>query len=114
MIRLLSTLLFVALLATPALAEIRIPWWTLDGGGGRSAGASGLMLEGTIGQPDAAAGAARRLVLVGGLWGGGPPDDLFRDGFEPASGRGALPEAVIRIGHVSHEEKQHDDHERKR
>ena len=38
-----------------------IPWYTMDGGGGRSSGGS-LDLDGTIGQPDAGG------PMTGGVW----------------------------------------------
>jgi hypothetical protein len=68
--------------ASTVSAEIRLDWWTLDSGGGRSEGASGIRLEGTVGQPDASVGTVADLLLVGGLWGGAAPDLLFKDGFE--------------------------------
>lgn len=62
--------------------------WTIDGGGGRSAGGS-FAIHGTIGQPDAdplqpSAGGA--FTVIGGLWPGlarAPTGDaVFADGFE--------------------------------
>ena len=45
-----------------------IDWWTVDGGGGTSAGA-GYSLSGTIGQPDAGAMSGGGYTLTGGYWG---------------------------------------------
>ena len=48
-----------------------LAWWTVDGGGGTSAGGS-YSLSGTLGQPDAASGAASlsggSYQLSGGFW----------------------------------------------
>jgi hypothetical protein len=41
-----------ALAAAPALAQPTISWYTIDGGGGTSAGGA-FTISGTIGQPDA-------------------------------------------------------------
>ena len=46
---------------------LEIPWFTIDGGGGTSAG-GGLALRGTIAQPDAGALTAGSLTLRGGFW----------------------------------------------
>jgi hypothetical protein len=53
-------------LATAAQA-VEIPWWTLDGGGGRSA-AGDLALRGSVAQFDAGELVAGDLVLDGGFW----------------------------------------------
>ncbi len=45
-----------------------IGWWTVDGGGGTSAGAS-LELTGSIGQPDTGTSSNSSLTLLGGFWG---------------------------------------------
>jgi len=65
----------VTLLAFTALAvgavvdqDYQIPWWTVDGGGGESAGGD-YALQGTLGQPDA--GQAMQgddYGLSGGFW----------------------------------------------
>lgn len=106
------------LLCLPVAAEVtagnayRLPWATLDAGGGRSQSASGLRLDGTLGQSEpelaplcsADGGAAcvgARYALRGGFWPGflmtpagagcgDAPDCLFRDGFDapvPLRGR---------------------------
>jgi hypothetical protein len=59
-----------------ALANFDIPWRTIDGGGGTSAGGA-FALSGTIGQPDPGpvmSGGA--FTLTGGFWAipAGPPD----------------------------------------
>ena len=70
------TIMLIAVLATVSLAAAQsqngysIDWWTVDGGGGTSAGA-GYSLSGTIGQPDAGAmsrrGSHPHLVAIGAL-----------------------------------------------
>jgi hypothetical protein len=53
----------------PAQAQsYAIPWWTVDGGGGTSAG-GGYTLTGTIGQPDAGVMTGGGYSLTGGFWG---------------------------------------------
>ncbi|RLC76863.1 MAG: hypothetical protein DRI61_12530 [Chloroflexi bacterium] len=68
------TLLSLFLFATIALANpdgYSLTWWTVDGGGGRSAG-SGYILNGTIGQPDAGPKLqGGDYTLQGGFWPGG-------------------------------------------
>jgi hypothetical protein len=55
-------------LAAPAYAQISIPWFTIDGGGGTSTG-GGFTLSGTIGQPDAGVTmTGGGFSLVGGFW----------------------------------------------
>lgn len=44
-----------------------LPWFTFDGGGGRSSG-SGLEVVGTAGQPDAGVMAGGEFSLSGGFW----------------------------------------------
>jgi hypothetical protein len=53
--------------AEPA-AAYSISWYTVDGGGGTSAGASGYSLTGTAGQPDAGILRASPYTLGGGFW----------------------------------------------
>ena len=48
----------------------RLSWWTVDGGGGRSAGGD-FVLSGTAGQPDAGALTGPGYALGGGFWTGG-------------------------------------------
>ena len=79
---------FVLLIAGLASAQtdgppmFSIDWYTIDGGGGQSAGGV-FTLTGTIGQPDAVFGGASggTYGFVGGFW-GGSVDFLFIDGFE--------------------------------
>jgi hypothetical protein len=66
--------------------EFSIDWYTIDGGGGTSAGGP-FSLTGTIGQHDAHPSAAQggEFALVGGFWTGGQAaveELIFRDGFE--------------------------------
>src|SRR4051812_22111573 len=55
-------------LAAPAHAQISLSWWTVDGGGGTSAGAGGLSLSATVGQCDAGTLSGGGLTLSGGFW----------------------------------------------
>ena len=67
---------------TPAVAQegnqagssgYDLSWWTVDGGGGRSASpVQAYHLEGTVGQPDAGRLASTGYTLSGGFWAGGP------------------------------------------
>lgn len=92
LLRRIRRLLMVGLIAgastllVPASAQHAIDWYSVDNGGGRSTHPDGLVLQGTIGQADAQALTVGEIVLVGGLWGGGPPDTLFVDGFESPPG----------------------------
>jgi hypothetical protein len=71
-------LVLVALLALSLLAfthyfaptALELPWWTVDGGGGRSSN-GGYNLSGTIGQPDAGPRlSGGDFTLQGGFWSG--------------------------------------------
>jgi hypothetical protein len=60
----------VALLGFMAQApaqSLAIDWYTIDGGGGASAGGS-FSLTGSVGQPDAGAMAGGAFSLQGGFW----------------------------------------------
>ena len=60
--------LFTVVISAPvAHAQFQIDWYTIDGGGGPSAG-GGFSLTGTIGQPDAAASAGSIFECNGGFW----------------------------------------------
>lgn len=50
-------------------ASYSIPWWTVDGGGGRSQGGA-YTLSGTAGQPDAVTSSGGAYTLRGGFWSG--------------------------------------------
>lgn len=45
-----------------------LTWFTLDGGGGSSAGGS-YAVHGTIGQPDAGSASGGSFTVLGGFWG---------------------------------------------
>ncbi|HWT16363.1 MAG TPA: hypothetical protein VN581_11310 [Patescibacteria group bacterium] len=92
-----ALLLLLTSVLPGAVAQTRIDWSTVDGGGGASAGGR-YVLRGTVGQPDAevvslcsADGGPDcvqpRFEVVGGYWTGATPsapgDELFGDGFEP-------------------------------
>ena len=74
--------LIVAAMPAPAGSMPTIPWHTIDGGGGESSSASGLVLRGTFGQWDAGVTDSSRHEVEGGFWPGGENDILFIDGFE--------------------------------
>lgn len=95
--RALALLLLLTSVLPGAVAQTRIDWFTVDGGGGASA-AGRYALRGTVGQPDAEVvslcsadggpGCVQpRFEVVGGYWTGAAPsapgDELFGDGFEP-------------------------------
>jgi hypothetical protein len=64
----------VLLPARPAQAAAAAPAvlrWTVDGGGGHSAGGD-YTLTGTVGQFDAGVASGGDYVVVGGFWGGYP------------------------------------------
>jgi hypothetical protein len=56
-------------LAGAAQAQFSINWFTIDGGGGTSAGGP-FSVSGTIGQPDAGGLAGGPFKVEGGFWGG--------------------------------------------
>ncbi len=61
--------LFALLLATSrGSAQFAVDWFTMDGGGGASAGGA-YTLHGTIGQPDAGAASGGSYTVQGGFWG---------------------------------------------
>ncbi len=57
--------------AAVASAQLSMPWYTIDGGGGASSG-GGLTVIGTVGQPDAGACSGGGLSVAGGFWAAGP------------------------------------------
>jgi hypothetical protein len=64
----ISILFFLAAAAPLAAQPFAIDWFTIDGGGGTSAGGS-YSVSGTIGQPDAGTLSGGNYELVGGFWG---------------------------------------------
>jgi len=71
--RLLAVVVALALLvcASAALARTEgydLSWWTVDGGGGASAG-GGYTLAGTVGQANAGQLTGGSYTLTGGFWG---------------------------------------------
>src|SRR5262245_40554727 len=58
-------------IASPALAQLHISRRSVYGGGDRSSG-SGLIVTGTIAQPDAGTCSGGGLTVSGGAWPGGP------------------------------------------
>jgi hypothetical protein len=69
-----------------AAGGLELTWWTIDGGGGRTAGGP-FTLGATLGQPDAGATAGGAFRFAGGFW-AGDPALVFADGFE-SGGDGA-------------------------
>lgn len=85
------TLAFVACLSGVASAQFSVGKFTVDGGGGGSAGGS-FTVSGTIAQPDAGVLSGGSFSLSGGFWGGGgggvsaiPGDDPDDDVNPPAT-----------------------------
>ena len=65
----LLTIPIILIIGTSAQAQpYSITLWTVDGGGGTSAGGS-YALSGTIGQPDAGVLSGGTYSLIGGFWG---------------------------------------------
>ena len=64
-------LCFFVLVLAPAHADYQIDWYTIDGGGGTSAGGP-YVLTGTIGQHDAADSQSDSFIVFGGFWSGTP------------------------------------------
>jgi hypothetical protein len=64
-----------------------LDWWTVDGGGGASAGGN-YLLSGTIGQPDAGpALTGGNYHLEGGFWGGALSGNAQLKVYLPVVGR---------------------------
>lgn len=61
--------LWLLVSASPAQAQFKIDWHSIDGGGGTSSGGS-FSLNGTIGQPDASAQpmTGGTFSITGGFW----------------------------------------------
>jgi len=72
--------------AAAALADYRIDWHAINGGGGVST-AAGTTLAGTIGQPSPGYSDGGGYQLNAGFWIAAPPvaDHIFSDGFEGAT-----------------------------
>jgi hypothetical protein len=70
-----ALLALALLLGLPLLAQsggqYDLTWNTVDGGGAMASSGEGLILSGTIGQPDAGLLAGSTYTLGGGFWGGG-------------------------------------------
>lgn len=61
----------IGLIAQPAVGELAIQWWTVDGGGHSFTTSGSLRLGGTCGQPDPGALRIGDLNLSSGFWRGG-------------------------------------------
>jgi len=79
------TLLTISLTTIAVAEEFSIDWYTIDGGGGYSAGGE-FELDGTIGQPDAGAMIGDDFDLTGGFWMASQactcPGDMNADGLK--------------------------------
>ena len=67
--RVWTLMMVVCGLTLRAWGQYAVEWWTLDAGGGTSAGGS-YTLSGTIGQPDTGVMAGGSFTLSGGFWPG--------------------------------------------
>ncbi len=85
-------ILTMFILACTALGQYQISWYTVDGGGGHSAGGD-FSLSGTIGQhdagPSAGAMSGGACTLIGGFWPAAVlvchcPGDMNGDGIKDA------------------------------
>lgn len=56
-----------AVLGLAGAAELAIPWWTLEGGGGVSRG-DGFTVRGTVSQPGAGRMSGGGFTVTGGFW----------------------------------------------
>jgi hypothetical protein len=84
----------LALCAGAASAQYDVSWFTIDGGGGTSAGGS-FALSGAIGQPDAGRHSGGSFALAGGFWaGGGGVASAADDGYYVESG---VPQPEFRL-----------------
>jgi hypothetical protein len=66
----LALLIVVATIASAivaAPADLSVPWWTVDAGGGTSTGGQ-FALSGTAGQADAGSMSGSAYTLSGGFW----------------------------------------------
>ena len=74
LIALMMFLIVAVFIAGPSRAlassagDYTLDWYTLDGGGGTSAGGN-YALSGTIGQPDAGSMSGGDYAISGGFWG---------------------------------------------
>lgn len=67
-----------AILAAPTSSGgFAVPWWTVDGGGHYSGGAT-FSLRGTSGQADAGRLSGGVYELSGGFWNNGIPSSVYR------------------------------------
>ena len=64
----LTGLLFAGIATAQTGGGYDLSWWTVDGGGGDSAGGD-YTLQGTAGQPDAGTLSGGDYTLAGGFWG---------------------------------------------
>jgi hypothetical protein len=118
----LAALIFSA--PVPALAQLEMTWYTIDGGGAMYSTNRALSLGGTIGQPDAGVTlTSRGLALTGGFWvaagivSNAIPGDMNCDGIvnnfdidpfvlaltSPAAYAAAFPNCDITAGDVNHD-----------
>ena len=72
----------VDLIAEAPATTIKIPWFTIDGGGASLSGAMGFHLNGTSGQADSNHLSTAEISIQGGFWQQPPSPEIFSDGFE--------------------------------
>jgi len=100
---LLTGAVMILALAPSAIAQdFAIDWYTVDGGGGFSAGGD-FELEGTAGQPDAGILTGGNFELSGGFWAGAVPQcaclgDMNADGDRNGADISAFVGCVIQGG----------------
>ena len=75
-------------LTQTASAQFSIDWYTIDGGGGTSAGGA-FQLSGTIGQHDTGVMSGGNFTLTGGYWSGAPEASCYAD-CDTSTGVGVL------------------------
>jgi hypothetical protein len=75
---LMAALAFVSQQVFTLEPIFNLPWFTFDGGGGRSSGGS-LEVVGTVGQPDAGVMSGGEFSLNGGFWQGPVATDAVAD-----------------------------------
>jgi len=84
---LIATLAVMGLAQTSS-AQFSIDWYTIDGGGGTSAGGA-FQLSGTIGQHDAGVMSGGQYTLTGGYWSGAGEAPCYAD-CDTSTGKGIL------------------------
>ena len=97
-----GAVMILALAPSASAQDFAIDWYTVDGGGGFSAG-GGFELEGTIGPHDAGFMTGGNFELSGGFWAGAVPQcaclgDMNSDGDRDGADIAAFVGCVIQGG----------------